>query len=459
MIEYLASHKLHIQTKDGNAGAIYGGDKYTAAGVDTDPTGLLGKKGFWLDTNGILKAGGVQTQGAFNGAVDIVDEMRFYNAQGGSLVSRGNLKVAALGGVAGLIGLIISSGFLACDTMYTKVETSGNSAVAGDIKDYFCDVTYSNGLFVAVGFDGISVGSHSNGTIITSPDGITWTRRDSGTSNFLYGVTYINGLFVAVGDENFSTYDEYMGTIYKSSDGITWQLVFKNFSNPLRAIAYGGGLYVAVGDEGTIITSLEINSWITWTTRTSGTSEVLRAVAYGNGLFVAVGNIGTVLTSPDGVTWTARSSGVTGNFNGVAYGNGLFVTVGQSGTILSSPDGTTWTSRTSVVTGYLNDVTYSNGLFVAVGYDGRIITSPDGTTWTSKPDTSPVNTPISVAYSGDKFVVVGAVGGIGYFVSDVSTQKVGAGFTGKILDGDSTKYRLFDGRTLKLNSGGSVTWE
>ncbi|AFV77252.1 hypothetical protein Theos_2262 (plasmid) [Thermus oshimai JL-2] len=50
------------------------------------------------------------------------------------------------------------------------------------------DVTYGNGLFVAVG-----------GAILTSSDGVTWTRQSSGTSNDLYAVTYGGGLFVAVG--------------------------------------------------------------------------------------------------------------------------------------------------------------------------------------------------------------------------------------------------------------------
>jgi hypothetical protein len=38
-----------------------------------------------------------------------------------------------------------------------------------------------------------------NGAILTSPDGVTWTQRDSGTSNNLSGVAYGNGTFVAVG--------------------------------------------------------------------------------------------------------------------------------------------------------------------------------------------------------------------------------------------------------------------
>ena len=51
-------------------------------------------------------------------------------------------------------------------------------------------VTFANGTFVAVG---------SDGTILTSPDGVTWIQRSSGTTNLLNGVTFANGTFVAVG--------------------------------------------------------------------------------------------------------------------------------------------------------------------------------------------------------------------------------------------------------------------
>ena len=51
-------------------------------------------------------------------------------------------------------------------------------------------VTCGDGLFVAVG---------CGGTIITSADGLTWQRRDSGTAGLLHGITYGRGKFVAVG--------------------------------------------------------------------------------------------------------------------------------------------------------------------------------------------------------------------------------------------------------------------
>lgn len=52
-------------------------------------------------------------------------------------------------------------------------------------------VTWGNGTFVAVG---------GFGTILTSPDGTTWTSRTSGTSNSLNGVTWGNSTFVVVGE-------------------------------------------------------------------------------------------------------------------------------------------------------------------------------------------------------------------------------------------------------------------
>jgi photosystem II stability/assembly factor-like uncharacterized protein len=53
-------------------------------------------------------------------------------------------------------------------------------------------VTYGNGLFVAVG---------DRGAILTSTDGVNWTRLTSPTRYSLSSVTCGNGLFVAVGED------------------------------------------------------------------------------------------------------------------------------------------------------------------------------------------------------------------------------------------------------------------
>ena len=74
--------------------------------------------------------------------------------------------------------------------------------------------------------------------------GTTWTLRDQ--RNPLKGVTYGNGLFVAVGD---------VGAILTSSDGVSWTQRTSGTSNWLRGVAYGNSMFVAVGWFGTILTS------------------------------------------------------------------------------------------------------------------------------------------------------------------------------------------------------------
>ncbi|HKI70559.1 MAG TPA: hypothetical protein VKA67_13295, partial [Verrucomicrobiae bacterium] len=62
-------------------------------------------------------------------------------------------------------------------------------------------VAYGSGVFVTVcqegyGWDGMNYG----GALLTSDDGIHWTRRHSGTQYALGGVCYGDGHFIAVGD-------------------------------------------------------------------------------------------------------------------------------------------------------------------------------------------------------------------------------------------------------------------
>jgi hypothetical protein len=83
----------------------------------------------------------------------------------------------------------------------------------------------------------VAVGLH--GAILTSPDGVNWTARASGTSNWLNGVTYGNGLFVAVGGG---------GAILTSPDGVNWTRRASGTSNFLNGVTYGNGLFVAVGE-------------------------------------------------------------------------------------------------------------------------------------------------------------------------------------------------------------------
>jgi len=83
------------------------------------------------------------------------------------------------------------------------------------------------------------------GIIVTSPDGISWTSRSSGTTNSLTSVSFGGGEYVAVGAS---------GMILTSNDGITWTSRLFNTTNNLSGVCYdGNGQFVIVGDSGTII--------------------------------------------------------------------------------------------------------------------------------------------------------------------------------------------------------------
>jgi hypothetical protein len=325
-------------------------------------------------------------------------------ASSGSLTKTANLSLTVSAAGAGttwtlrnlgnsLYGVTYGNGRFVAVGHYETILTSpdgvtwtGTGAQTSRAIAWLQGVTYGDGLFVVVG---------DFGTILTSPDGVTWTERSSETGHRLRGVTYGNGLFVAVG----------WGTILTSLDGVNWTAQTPG-TGWLLSVTYGDGLFVAVGDGGAILTSPD---GVTWTRRASGTGIDLRSVTYGNGRFVAVGGNGTILTSPDGVTWTWRASGTRNRLWSVAYGNGLFVAVGDSGTILTSPDGVSWTAQTSGTNPrphWLHGVTYGDGLFVAVGDVGTILTSPDGVTWTERISGSS-DWLYGVAYGNGTFAAVG----------------------------------------------------
>ena len=58
-----------------------------------------------------------------------------------------------------------------------------------------------------------STGGGNNGTIVTSPDGISWTSQAAGVASSLNGVAWNGSQFSAAGD---------VSTLISSSDGLSW---------------------------------------------------------------------------------------------------------------------------------------------------------------------------------------------------------------------------------------------
>jgi hypothetical protein len=199
------------------------------------------------------------------------------------------------------------------------------SGITGSLNS----VTYANGQFVAVG-DGI----------LTSPDGAIWTQRMvQGTIDPLYDLSYGEGLFVAVGGHGLGFPGEPgAATVLTSPDGVIWIDRTAPATNALLSVAYGNGTFVAVGSSyatiqrRVILTSLD---GINWSERTSPGSGFLTSVAFGGETFAAVGPCSNLLTSLNGLDWTDRSGPGVPTFcsrnivpSYIAYGAGRWLAVG-----------------------------------------------------------------------------------------------------------------------------------
>jgi sugar lactone lactonase YvrE len=216
------------------------------------------------------------------------------------------------------------------------------------------------------------------------------TRHSKSGGSFLWSITAGVAGLVAVGTN---------GTILGSSDGATWTYRDSGTTNWLVGITYGEGQYVAVGDNGCVLLSADGVAWLS--VAQSATTERLNNVIYAAGEYVAVGEGGAIVSSPDGRKWTARNSGLTGWLRGLTYVGqydftyGLtpgseagtvparFVASGEGGTIISSTDGITWGNEFPTYGGGAGNlgedlealVTTQSVNFAAVGADGDFLSS------------------------------------------------------------------------------------
>jgi hypothetical protein len=261
------------------------------------------------------------------------------------------------------------------------------------IQETLMSIAHGNGTFVAVG--------NNNGLIVTSKDGVQWTRQASGNSHdYFSAVIFGNGAFIISGGDRDT---------YVSSDGITWK---RTPSRGYQPQAYGNGMFISLGNYDSISISLD---GITWEKKYIG-SVVSKGFAYGNKLSVALNPDGDILVSPDEDSWTLVTPDPSPDnmqLSGVAYGKGRFVAIGPGGAILTTEDGTTWRLQHAGTTKRLTSIAYGNDVFVATGdspnskndgYDGTVMTSSDGAAWRES-STGPVKSLYGATYRNGKFSI------------------------------------------------------
>ena len=332
------------------------------------------------------------------------------------------------GVTAGGNGNFVAVGF---STVVSSADgaTWTSQVVAGPATD-FTAVAYNptTGQFVAV--------TTTTNRLYTSPDGLIWTARPSGTILYLSGIQCINGQFIVVGEQ---------GTIRSGINATDWTPLTITTDIQFRGVAHGNGHYVAVGSYPNDPDNIQSGRTNVAVTSTNGINYVLAnqfngggsgfyGVTFGNGLFVTVGAAGNIQTSTDGMSWVSRYNVLNDGLYDIAYGGGQFVAVGSIGFFVRSTDGLTWTSVNSGSNSSYRGVVHANGQFVAAGAGGgggSIGTSPDGLTWTNiDVGGSFLN---SVAY-GNGAYVAGGNGGAAFRSTNGTTWTVIPSFTGSDIN-------------------------
>lgn len=251
------------------------------------------------------------------------------------------------------------------------------------------------------------VASGSNGTVVSSPDGITWAPALSGTTNILWGGTTAGSALLLSGENT---------TVLTSTDGLSFAPLLTN-PRPTDStaaprpfiwqLAHSGGNLVGVGDFGAIIQgprSGPLRGVV------SPTDEILRGVEAAEGTFVAVGSGGEVLYSENGHRWRLGSSPTTVDLRGVAFDGERWRAVGDQSTVISSRNGRRWRVDVTAMPCALLGLASSASQLVAVGGSGRVSRSSDGRSWQptrrvgGRPDL------YSVTHGPGAFVAVGADG-------------------------------------------------
>jgi hypothetical protein len=289
---------------------------------------------------------------------------------------------------------------------------------------YWADITYANGMFVAIGGNNWAGNSNTN-VVVTSTDGITWTQRALPSTTWWTGVTYGNGRFVAVagGTATSTTAAAY------STDGVTWTAATLPSALQWTDVEYGNNLFVAIATgSNNLATSTD---GINWTARTFASTGGWRRIVWAGTRFVVIGAyISNPQLSTDGITWTNGSSyqgSASYEWHSMDYVNGVVLIGNTNYSVMSysTNDGTSWVGASMPSTYYMSflwngsrfiainqtpssaaigsnppnpwtfigtgntanggGIYYVNNLYVSVAPgSSNLATSPDGMNWTTR---------------------------------------------------------------------------
>lgn len=268
------------------------------------------------------------------------------------------------------------------------LTTTDNGANWLTLQGNFYSVVFANSKFVAVG---------DNGLVAYSSDGYAWTfiHAVNKTTSWRFVIwDAVNSLFLAAGIAGAAT----TSSIMTSPDGVTWtSRVTSASGSGYNKIALGGIYQVAVGTGKSILTAQNGTAWTTRTVTGGGATQNFVDVAYSGSGWAAVGTFATgnyayIGTANPTGTWTAGNLGTLSlAINCITVFNSLFIVGVASATaasnIQTAPaiDPSTWTARNSACAVAITALGSDGATLIVLGASVNSgSSSTDGTTYTSR---------------------------------------------------------------------------
>ena len=257
------------------------------------------------------------------------------------------------------------------------------TGVTQPTESRWLSIAYSQERWVAVSLDEQRI-------ITSTDDGLTWS--EIGTTDG-YTVDGTNDTWTSVAPNGSGTWVAVANkssnrNLISTNNGVTWSRGDSgaDSSGNLRSVAFGiiegAEGWVAVGNNWRLRISVNGTTWSDATTMpaTPSSPRDIRSVAFGDGRWVAVGQAGRVLTSTDGANWSVQEIPGGAVFETVAFGDGIWVALASAGSPIgiSSTNGTDWEPITGIDGNQWRSVAYGDGVFVAVSSNGdnRVMRSP-----------------------------------------------------------------------------------
>lgn len=288
---------------------------------------------------------------------------------------------------------------------------------------------YGNSTFVlAAYFGGTTAVPAITPAVYTSADGKAWTRRTLPVGGARIGrPRFLNGKFFLGLDAATNSNGQPTGTngaVLTSTDGITWTAVTLSapFYGPSN-FAFGNSVYVGsvsgvTGASSQIVTSTD---GINWTPRAIGGANFVSGVTFFGGKFYAGDFNAGLFGSADGVTWTKVSAGPANPNLVAATSSALLVTIpstfaGSTSTAhqMLSTDGTTFTAAAPGQSLLFESIVALNGAFTTVvpvnassSDSTQVVASFDGKTWATIATAPNQYSAADLAYGNGRYVFVG----------------------------------------------------